>query len=82
VRFLRVIGLVIAFGGLALLLVSMLGLNQDPNNALATYGLFGLLIGLLLAMAADAGQKMSDRQNAPKADSKKGDGKKKEEEKE
>lgn len=68
--FLRVFGAVIALSGLALLMLSMLGIFGESNNAIATYGLFGMLAGLLLAMAADAGQKMGDRGKASKKDAK------------
>jgi hypothetical protein len=73
--FLRVIGLVIALTGLGLLLYSIVAGTPDATNTLATYGLFGMLAGLLLAMAADAGQKVSERQNAPKGEGKKDGGK-------
>jgi hypothetical protein len=59
---LRLIGVVIALAGLGLLLYSLLTGSQSPDNTLSTYGLFGMLAGLLIAMAADAGQKWGQRQ--------------------
>jgi hypothetical protein len=53
---------VIAIGGLVLILYSSLGGGQDSNSQLPTYGLFAMLGGLLIAMAADAGQKMNQKQ--------------------
>lgn len=73
--FLRAFGVVIAVSGLVLLMLSMLGILGESSNTLATYGLFGMLAGLLLAMAADAGQKVSERQKAPKGGDKKDEAK-------
>lgn len=58
---LRLIGMVIALAGLGVLLYSLVA-GQSADGALPTYGLFGMLAGLLIAMAADAGQKMGQRQ--------------------
>jgi hypothetical protein len=69
--FLRLIAVVITLIGLGMLLFAMLGADQNSDNSLATFGLFSMLAGLLLAMAADAGQKMSERQKAAKAPPKK-----------
>jgi hypothetical protein len=57
-RALRVFGILIALGGLGLLLYTALTGSQNENNNLSAYGLFAMLGGLLLAMAADAGEKM------------------------
>jgi threonine/homoserine efflux transporter RhtA len=64
---LRLIGVVIALAGLGVLLYSLVEANQSANSALPTYGLFGMLAGLLIAMAADAGQKMGQRQKGKSA---------------
>lgn len=64
---LRLIGVVIALAGLGVLLYSLVAADQAVNSALPTYGLLGMLAGLLIAMAADAGQKMGQRQKGKSA---------------
>jgi hypothetical protein len=59
--FLRAIGMVLALGGLLALLFGLVNASAAGDNS-TTYALFALVGGLLLAMAADAGQRLAQKQ--------------------
>ena len=59
--FLRIIGIVLALGGMAYFFVGVLSGNSGAQSTNLTYAIFAALGGLMLAMAADAGQKLADK---------------------
>lgn len=68
--FLRIIGVIIGLGGMALVLTGIVSGSAAIQDVPVSYGVFAILAGLLLAMAADAGQKMMQRQKAKKKNEK------------
>ncbi len=66
---LRIIGIVLALGALVYFLVGLLQGNSGEQSTNLTYAIFAALAGLMLAMAADAGQKLE--QKSKEAQSKK-----------
>lgn len=67
--FLRIFGILVALGGMVFFLYSLLsGYNSEQMSGL-NYAVFAMVAGLILAMAADAGQKLANRaKNPPKGD--------------
>lgn len=64
--FLRIIGVVLGLFGMVLLLLGIVAGNDAVRNVPLNYAVFAILGGLLLAMAADAGQKMALKQKEQK----------------
>lgn len=73
--FLRIVGIVIALAGVALLVVSVVNGGEAFAGVSQSLAAFAMIGGLLLAMAADAGAKLSRKQQ--EAEQKKADAKKK-----
>jgi drug/metabolite transporter (DMT)-like permease len=72
--FLRVVGIVIALAGAALLVFSVLNGTDAVTGVSQSLAAFAMIGGLLMAMAADAGAKLSRKQQEAaqkKADAKK-----------
>lgn len=65
--FLRIVGVIVGLSGMALVLTGIVSGSATVQDVPVSYGVFAILAGLLLAMAADAGQKMMQRQKAQKA---------------
>lgn len=72
--FLRVLGILIALAGVAMLVLSVVNGGQAVEGVSQSLAAFAMIAGLLLAMAADAGAKLSRKQQEAaqkKADAKK-----------
>ncbi len=65
--FLRLFGLLLGLLGVTLLLVGIIFGEAAVQDVPLTYALFAILVGLLLAVGASAGERMSERQREQKA---------------
>lgn len=65
--FLRLFGLLLGVMGMILLLIGIVFGDAAVQNMPLTYALFAILVGLLLAVGANAGERMSEKQKEQKA---------------
>jgi membrane protein implicated in regulation of membrane protease activity len=65
--FLRIVGLLLGLMGMTLLLMGIVFGEGALRNVPMVYALFAILVGLLLAVGANAGERMSQKQKAQKA---------------
>lgn len=65
--FLRLFGLLLGLSGMTLLLVGIIFGEAAVQDVPLTYALFAILVGLLMAIGASAGERMSARQKEQKA---------------
>ncbi|BCX02759.1 MAG: hypothetical protein KatS3mg053_0697 [Candidatus Roseilinea sp.] len=65
--FLRLFGLLLGLLGMILLLIGIVFGDAAVQNVPLTYALFAILVGLLLAVGANAGERMSEKQKEQKA---------------
>lgn len=65
--FLRLFGLLLGVMGMILLLIGIVFGDAAVQNVPLTYALFAILVGLLLAVGANAGERMSEKQKEQKA---------------
>lgn len=64
--FLRLFGLLLGVLGMVLLLIGIVFGDAAVQNVPLTYALFAILVGLLLAVGANAGERMSEKQKEQK----------------
>lgn len=57
----RVIGILLALGGMLAFLIGILGGNSGAQSDALTLALFAMIAGLIVALGADAGQKLERR---------------------
>ncbi len=69
--FLRIIGLLLGSAGMLLMLVGIVFGDAAVQNVPLSYALFAILVGLLLAIGANAGERISQKQKAQKANKEK-----------
>lgn len=60
--FLRLFGLLLSVTGFVLLLIGIIGGSAAVRDVPLTYMLFAILAGLLIAVGANAGERMSQKQ--------------------
>ncbi|MFC1465043.1 MAG: hypothetical protein ACFLMY_09360 [Candidatus Brachytrichaceae bacterium NZ_4S206] len=65
--FLRLFGLILGVMGMILLLIGIVFGDAAVQNVPLTYALFAILVGLLLAVGANAGERMSEKQKEQKS---------------
>jgi hypothetical protein len=63
----RIIGILLALGGMAFFLTGLLSGNTGANSDSLTAAVFAMVAGLIVALGADAGQKLEQRSKDAKA---------------
>lgn len=64
----RIFGILVSLGGMVFFLYSLFSGYTNEQVPVLNYAIFAMVGGLLVAMAADAGQKLANRaKNPPKA---------------
>ena len=63
----RIIGILLALGGMLFFLLGLLGGNSGARSDSLTIALFAMVAGLIVALGADAGQKLEQRNKDAKA---------------
>ncbi|MCS7056250.1 MAG: hypothetical protein NZM18_08800 [Thermoflexales bacterium] len=65
--FLRLFGVLLGLSGMILLLIGIIFGDAAVQDMPLSYALFAILVGLLLAIGANAGEHMSEKQKQQKA---------------